>query len=449
MRIPRHKALVDQWVQMIRAGQYLPGHRLPTHRAFARQHSVALVTATRVYAELEKLGLVVGEVGRGTFVREWQQDIAHPLDAPVSTGDGPGRMIDLAFSYPQTPAAGQLLEQAMQALMASPSLDFLMAHQPVAGHPQAREAVRRYLQRAGLDATAEQIMLVTGAQQGLACAVMALLQPGDVVVVDALTYPGFTGLAQQQSIELQALPWNSEGPDLQALEQLLQQRPVKAIFCMPTLHNPTGWVMDLPSRERLVDLAERYNIWIIEDATYAFLVESAPPALQVMAPHRTVHVSSLSKSVGGGLRLGYVVVPPTLIQRVVRVLRAIAWSQPTLPALLAAHWLENGTVERLETEKRLAAREKQQLARRCLAGLRLQAHPDSFFLWVQLPEEVRAEPVTVRLADQGIAVAPSSAFAVSAHYPHAIRLNLGAHTLAELEPALHTIRQTIEDMQMA
>lgn len=449
MRIARHKELVDVWVQMIRAGQYLPGHRLPTHRAFAAQHGVALATATKVYAALENLGLVVGEVGRGTFVREWNREDGHPLDAFNANPQSMGQRVDLSFSYPTTPQAGAMLRQAMLDLMAQPNPDRLMLPQPMAGNPMAREALRCYLARRSLQVPVEQVLLTTGAQQGLACAVMALLQPGDVVAVDALTYPGFTGLAQHQALELQAVPWLGAGPDMNALEALLKQRPVKAIFCMPTLHNPTGWVMDVSSRQKLVALAELHNVWIIEDASYAFLVESAPPPLVQMAPHRTVYVSSLSKSVGGGLRLGYLVVPPVLIQRCVRVLRSIVWSQPTLPALLAAHWLSDGTVERLEGEKRRAARAKQKLAAKCLTGLELHAHPDSFFVWVKLPEMVRAEPVTVRLAEQGIDVAPSSAFAVGPHDPHAIRLNLGAHSLEELKPALQTIRCTIEDMELA
>lgn len=449
MRIARHKELVDVWVQMIRAGQYLPGHRLPTHRTFAAQHGVALATATKVYAALENLGLVVGEVGRGTFVREWKREDGHPLDAFNANPHSMGQRVDLSFSYPTTPQAGAMLRQAMLDLMAQPNPDRLMLPQPVAGNPMAREALRCYLARRSFQVPVEQVLLTTGAQQGLACAVMALLQPGDVVAVDALTYPGFTGLAQHQALELQAVPWLGAGPDMNALEALLKQRPVKAIFCMPTLHNPTGWVMDVSSRQKLVALAELHNVWIIEDASYAFLVESAPPPLVQMAPHRTVYVSSLSKSVGGGLRLGYLVVPPVLIQRCVRVLRSIVWSQPTLPALLAAHWLNDGTVERLEGEKRRAARAKQKLAAKCLTGLELHAHPDSFFVWIKLPEMVRAEPVTVRLAEQGIDVAPSSAFAVGPHDPHAIRLNLGAHSLEELKPALQTIRCTIEDMELA
>lgn len=447
----RHTALLDELVQAIRAGRYAAGARLPTHRAFARQHGVALATASKVYRELERRGLVVGETGRGTFVREWQADVerqslterrleaAMPRPAPI----------DLAFNYPDTPGAGDLLDTALQVLREQGAMARLMEPQPVGGGLPERAAMARHLAQAGVAVPPEQVLLVGGAQQGLACAVMALLQPGDVVVVDELTYPGFTSLAQTQALELQPLRWTDGGPDLDHLERLLQQRPVKLVFAMPTLHNPTGWVMDLPSRERLAAFARAHKVWLLEDASYAFLASAAPPPLAALAPERTVYVSGLSKSVGGGVRLGYMALPAPLVARCERTLRAIAWSQPTLMSALGAHWLDTGMVRQLEQDKRLAARAKQQLALRCLAGLKLQSHPDSFFVWVRLPEAVRAEPLTVRLAERGIAVTPSSAFAVAASYPHAIRLNLGAASLEVLAQALPVVRETIEAMELA
>lgn len=447
----RHTALLDDMVQALRAGRYAAGTRLPTHRAFARQHGVALATASKVYAELERRGLVVGETGRGTFVREWQRESErHSLaDWRLQATLPQPAPVDLAFNYPHTPNAGQLLEDALRALRQAGPMDRLMEPQPIGGGLPEREAVARHLQRSGLSVPAQQVLLVGGAQQGLACALSALFQPGDVVVVDELTYPGFIGLAQTQSIELQALRWNHQGPDLTHLERLLQQRPVKALFTMPTLHNPTGWVMDLASRERLVALARQHKAWLIEDASYAFLAADAPPPLATLAPERTVYVSGLSKSVGGGVRLGFMVPPPQWVDRCERTLRAIAWSQPTLMSALGAHWLECGVVHALEQQKRQDARAKQQLAVHCLSGLKLQSHPDSFFVWVRLPEAVRAEPLTVRLAELGIAVTPSSAFAVAASYPHAIRLNLGAASLEVLAQALPVVRETIEAMELA
>ena len=105
-------------MQAIRAGRYAAGARLPTHRAFARQHGVALATASKVYRELERRGLVVGETGRGTFVREWQADAErHALtERRLEAAMPRPAPIDLAFNYPDTPNAGALLDAALQAL---------------------------------------------------------------------------------------------------------------------------------------------------------------------------------------------------------------------------------------------------------------------------------------------------------------------------------------------
>ncbi|MFM1908101.1 MAG: hypothetical protein RLZZ591_1778 [Pseudomonadota bacterium] len=443
MNTTRHQALVDAMSTAIRAGRWPAGSRLPTHRAFAREHGVALATASKVYATLQEMALVAGETGRGTYVREWPSGADHSLHAAMPQT----APVDLAFTYPHTPDAGTLLASAWQALTDAGELAALMEVQPLAGAWQHRDAVARHLRNRGLAVDADQVMLVGGAQQGLACTVMSLLQPGDVMVVDDMSYPGMLALGQTHMLDIQALRWHPQGgPDLQALAELLRRRPVRAIYTMPTLHNPTGWVMSEPDRQALVALAREHKVWLIEDAAYAFLVSNAPAPLAALAPERTVYVSSLSKSVGGGVRLGFMVVPPQLAPRFERSLRALTWSQPSLNAALATHWIVSGEVLRLEEAKRDAARQRQALAQTCLSGLRLQANPESFFVWVHLPEAVRPEPLTLRLADLGIAVAPATAFAAGPHAPRAIRLSLGAASMETLQRALPLVRMTIDEL---
>lgn len=443
MSTTRHQALVDEMSTGIRAGRWPAGSRLPTHRAFAREHGIALATASKVYATLQEMALVAGETGRGTYVREWPSGSDHSLQSAMPQP----APVDLAFTYPHTPNAEALLTSAWQALRDAGELPRLMEVQPLAGAWPHREAVAHHLHSRGLNADANDVMLAGGAQQGLACTVMALLQPGDVLVVDEMSYPGMLALGQTHMLDMQALRWHADGgPDLQALADLLRRRPVKAIYTMPTLHNPTGWVMNKTEREALVALARQHKVWLIEDAAYAFLVSDAPPPLAALAPERTVYVSGLSKSVGGGGRLGFMVVPPALAPRFERTLRALTWSQPGLMAALAAHWIHSGEVLRLEGDKRRAAQERQALARVHLNGLRLQANPESFFVWVHLPEAVRPEPLTLRLAEQGIAVAPATAFAAGAHAPRAIRLSLGGASIETLQVALPLVRKTIDDL---
>lgn len=203
----RYKSLVDTFAEAIRSGQLLPGTRLPTHRQLAAEHGLALVTASRVYSELEAMGLVSGETGRGTFVRE----IALP------PGQGSGQMtvaaglLDLNFNYPSLPGQAELLRTALRQLALSGDLEALLRYQPHAGRVHERAAVARHLLNRGLTVQAEQVLVVSGAQHGLAVSMMTLLKPGDVVAVDALTYSGFKVLAETLHLELVAIPVTASG----------------------------------------------------------------------------------------------------------------------------------------------------------------------------------------------------------------------------------------------
>jgi DNA-binding transcriptional MocR family regulator len=288
------------------------------------------------------------------------------------------------------------------------------------------------------------VLLVDGAQHGLAITAMALLKPGDVVAVDALTYPGFKVLAEAHRLELAAVPASGQGPDLDALERLCAKRRVKAIYAMPTLHNPLGWVMSANRRRQLVALARRHGLLLIEDAAYAFLAADPPPPLAALAPETTVYVSGLSKNVATGLRVGFVAAPAPWMPKIERAIRATTWNTPAVMTAIACGWLEDGTVARLEAEKRADAMRRQAIATDALAGLRCVRHPASYFLWLTLAEEVRADRVAKALLAERIAVSTAEPFATTAHVPHALRLALGSVPLEGLGAVLGTVRRVIE-----
>ncbi|MFZ4284938.1 PLP-dependent aminotransferase family protein [Variovorax sp. HJSM1_2] len=440
MPSPRYKQLVDSLAANIRAGQLAPGTRLPTHRQLATREGLALVTATRVYTELAAMGLVSGEAGRGTFVRE----TALPPGMGIDQQAAAAGMVDLNFNYPSLPGQAELLRDGLRQLAASGDLEALLRYQPHGGRMHERATVARHLALRGLQVTAEQVLIVSGAQHGLAAAVMAHLQPGDVVAVDALTYPGFKVLAQAHRLELAPIPATPQGPDLDALERLCKTRRVRAIYSMPTLHNPLGWVMRLGQRRRLVAIARQHGQLIIEDAAYAFLAEDAPAPLAALAPEATVYVSGLSKSVATGLRVGFVAAPLAWVAPLERAIRATTWNTPGVMTALASTWLEDGTVERLEQHKRQDATQRQAIASEVLRGMPLQRHPASYFVWLPLPEEVRADQLAQALMHERIAVSTAEPFATSAQVPHAIRLALGSVAPDALREALQKVKTTIQ-----
>ncbi|WP_122765390.1 aminotransferase-like domain-containing protein [Pseudomonas viridiflava] len=435
----RYKSLVDTFAEDIRSGRLPPGMRLPTHRQLAADHGLALVTASRVYAELEAMGLVSGETGRGTFVRE----IALP------PGQGSGQMtiaagmLDLNFNYPSLPGQADLLRTALRQLALSGDLEALLRYQPHAGRLHERATIARHLLSRGLTVQAEQVLVVSGAQHGLAVAMMALLKPGEVIAVDALTYSGFKVLAETLHLEVVAIPVTASGPDLEYLHSVCRKRPVRAVYSMPTLHNPLGWVMGMAQREQLVAIARQHNLMIIEDAAYAFLVEDAPPPLASLAPERTVYVGGLSKSVATGLRVGFVAAPVAWMKALERTIMATTWNVPGVMSAIAVAWIEDGTVAHLEAQKRQDARARQALAAQVLKGVAHTSHPSSYFLWLPLAEDARADQVAMALQREGVSVSTAEPFAVSAQVPHALRLALGSVDMPSLREALLKVRNVV------
>lgn len=435
----RYKTLVDTYADAIRAGRLPPGTRLPTHRQLATTEGLALVTASRVYAELEAMGLVSGETGRGTFVRDTSLSPAHGVDqTDVAAG-----MMDLNFNYPSLPGQADMLRNALRQLALSGDLEAHLRYQPHCGRQHERASVAAHLQTRGLSVHAGQVLIVSGAQHGLTVTLMALLKPGDVVAADALTYSGFKVLAQALHLELLPIPVSDTGPDLEALEQLCRRRSVRAVYCMPTLHNPLGWVMDAAWRDRLVSIARQHELLLIEDGAYAFLAEDPPPPLAQLAPERTVYVSGLSKNVATGLRVGFVAAPVQWVPALERTIRATTWNTPGVMTAMACAWLDDGTVSQLEAQKRADARARQALAAELLGGLRCITHPSSYFLWLPLAEDVRADQIAVELMHEQVAVSTAEPFAISAHVPHAIRLALGSVDMDSLRAALITVRRVV------
>lgn len=440
MAVSRYKGVVDALASDIRAGRLPSGTRLPTHRQLAAREGLALVTASRVYAELQAMGLVSGEPGRGTFVREIALPPSQGIDQQIAAAD----VVDLNFNYPALPGQADMLRQALRQLASSGDLEALLRYQPHGGRQDDRATVARHLRRNGLPVGGDQTLIVNGAQHGLAVAAMATLQPGDVVATDALTYPGFKVLATALRLELAPLPAAGQAPDLDALEKLCATRRVRAVYTMPTLHNPLGWVTTMDHREQLVEIARRYELLIIEDAAYAFLAEQPPPPLAALAPERTVYVSGLSKSVATGLRFGFVAAPTTLVPAIERAIRATVWNAPAVMTAIACRWLDHGTVTRLETQKRDDARIRQSIAHAVLAGLPLVSHPSSYFLWLPLPEDVRADQIAAALMREHVSVSTAEPFATSVHVPHALRLALGSTNLDTLRAALDKVKRVVD-----
>jgi DNA-binding transcriptional MocR family regulator len=438
---PRYKTIVDDFASRIRSGKLVPGTQLPTTRALMKQYGVALATASRVYAELGDIGLVVGETGRGTFVR----DTSLPRTMGLEQRPARSGLIDMSVNHPLLPGQDELLRTGLRNLAASGDLDALLHPAPHGGRVHERDMFARHLRNRGIRVPGSQVLIVNGAQHGLIVSAMAMFQPGDVLAVDELTYPGMKNLAQQFHLDLAPIPQRPGygGMDLDRLESLCRKRPVRGLYTMPTLHNPLGLVMSLDDRVRLVAIAEKYDFRIIEDGAYAFLAEPAPPPVFTLAPQRTAYVSGLSKSVASGLRMGFVAAPTAWIPDIEHAIRVSTWTASSLSIALSCLWIDDGTVDHLEDQKRKDARRRQTLARRVLRGIDVCTHPASYFQWVSLPQDMRADQLAASLERQGIRVATAEPFATALRVPHALRIVLSSIAPDVLEEVLGRVRREV------
>jgi DNA-binding transcriptional MocR family regulator len=420
---PRYLAIAEALALDVREGRLAVGAKLPTHRDLAWKLRVTVGTVTRAYAEAERRGLIAGEVGRGTFVRP----AGAPGTIPVRTGTEPPGFVDLSINTPVGGSEPARFAAALAELSRDGRLQDLLLYVPNAGRPSDREAGALWVGRAGLPSAAERIVVTGGGQHGLAAVLAALTQSGDTIAVECLTYPGIKALANLLNLRLVPVAIDAEGILPDAFDAACRAAPVKALYALPTLHNPTNAILSPERRQAVAEVARRHGVAIVEDDVYGFLIEDPLPPLAGFAPELGYYVTSTSKSFAPGLRVGYVHAPEDRVERLAAAMRATTYMATPLMAEIASRWIRDGVAEALVDEKRRGAARRQRMLREVLGGDGLRTHPGSFHAWLTLPEEWRAEDFAVAARRRGVGVTPAAAFAVGrTPPPNAIRITLGA-----------------------
>jgi DNA-binding transcriptional MocR family regulator len=439
---PRYLAIADQIAADLERGLLKPGERLPTHRELAWKLGVTVGTVTRAYSEAERRGLIAGEVGRGTFIRDRAVDV--PLPAlPLPDDD----FIDLARNFPTPDRPSPGLVRAITDVATSPELEHLLSYATNLGLPAHRGAAVEWLARAGLDAPAGEIVVTNGAQHGMILAMAAVAHPGDVVLTEQLTFYGMKSVASLLSLRLHGVAMDEDGLVPDALDAACRQLAPKALYCIPTLQNPTAATMSAGRRREIADICKRHNVILVEDDIYGFLSSNGPKPVASIHPENSIYISSLSKSVAPGLRVGYMRAPPALLDRMASTLRATTWMAAPFMAEVATRLVRSGEAARLAELQRKEAIARQEIAMRLLAGFEVATHPASFHLWLTLPEPWRREEFTAQLRRSGVGVASADSFAVGrAPVPHAVRVGLSAASdRARLERALSIIATVLRE----
>jgi DNA-binding transcriptional MocR family regulator len=424
--------LADTIAAEIADGTLRPGDRLPPQRNFAYQRQIAVSTASRVYAELLRRGLVVGEVGRGTFI---SGDAGRGVAAP---SEPRGVRIDLEFNYPLLPDQIALIAKSLNGLEKPAALDAALRQGTSVGTPAVRNAAAAYLSQGAWPAAPDQLVFTGNGRQSIAAALAAVVPIGGRCGVEALSYPFIKSIAVRLGISLVPLAMDEGGVRPDSVQKAHREAHLSAIYVQPAIHNPLGMTMTAARRADLLRVVEKLGLPIIEDNVYGFLDDEPP--LAALAPDSCIVIDSLSKKVAPGLTLGFIVPPRRLRESMTASVRSGGWTASGFAFAAAQRMMADGTVAELTRLKRLDARARQKLAADRLAGFEIQANEKSYHLWLTLPAHWRSQTFVAAATRRDIALTPSTTFAATpGHAPNAVRLALASPPMDQLDTGLRTL----------
>ncbi|WP_437544588.1 PLP-dependent aminotransferase family protein [Sorangium sp. So ce367] len=453
-------------VEDIERGRLRPGERLPSSRKLAIQLGVHRKTVIAAFLELARQGWITSAPASGTYV---SSDLPAKLPpfrrralADRAGFDLPGRPLPAPSS---TPRAGLLLLGGVPELGFVPRLELcrayrrallgagaraLMDYGDPRGEPRLRRAVVESLTRArGVRASVESVNIVRGSQQGLYLAARALLEPGDCVAIEAYSHPAARGALELSGVELVPVPLDGEGLDVAALEALCAARRIKAVYTTPHHQLPTTVTLTAPRRVRLLELARRRRLLVLEDDyDHEFRYEGRP-VLPLSSADRhgvVVYLGTLSKILAPGLRLGFVVSTPDVAERIAAYRAFVDHQGDHAIERAVAELLEDGEIDRHTQRVRRAYRARRdalcEALARHLPGLEFDPPSGGMALWARAPG-VDIDAWARRAHAAGVSFQPASHFALGRWPLDFARFGFAACDEAQLADAARRLAQTL------
>lgn len=414
--------LAEKIAAAIRSGELKAGEQLPTQRDMAERLGITVGTVGRAYMLVEQQGLISGEVGRGSYVRAPAAAVRSPLLAP-----GQENLIDLSVNASLTGFHGEALSKTLVELSRANGLEQLLRYMTPPWQAAYRAAGAEWLAQLGLPTDPERIVLTNGAQHGIASAFAALLEPGEHALSETLTYTGIIDDANRSGHVLKGVATDREGMRPDALDRAAVELNARVVFLQPTIHNPTCSTMSEARRREIVAVARRRNLLLVEDDVYGLLPERRPPPIAALAPERTVYITSGSKAMAPGLRVGWMLAPENLVRKLDEARYSMTGSLPSLSFEIARRWVADGTAAEIMRRLRREIAHRQALARQHFAGMTFESDPAAFHVLLHLADPWRREDFVQAALSQGVRVASASSFTIGREVaPHAVRVSLAA-----------------------
>jgi DNA-binding transcriptional MocR family regulator len=477
---PLYLQIKEQIRNLIVAGDLAIGARLPPERKLAASLGVNRTTVSTAYQELAADGLVEGQVGRGTIV----------CSLPESAGLGPEESLAQALPWTEYfPIGGQVQDLLVRDLVAlcaredvislaagvpDPELypverfaqatdtvlrrhgRALLQHCPTEGHLPFREALAELAAKKGIAASADNILVVAGSQQGLDLIARALIAPGDFVVVEVPTYLGALSVFRRAGARLLGVPIDGEGMRLDLLERLLSRHRPQLIYTLPTFQNPSGVVMSEERRAALLSLAQRYQVPILEDDPYSELYFGElppPPPVKSLDRHgHVIYLSTFSKILFPGIRIGWLAAPQPVVDRLVSTKQLADLHSNTLAQWALTEFIRNGSLHEHLMAVRQVYPGKCQAMQAALRehisqGLRWNEPGGGIYLWCQLEAGLRSKDLLAEAANRRVAFVVGEAFHADGSGQEALRLNFSYQTAHSIRAGVQRLGEALRALR--
>jgi 2-aminoadipate transaminase len=463
--VPLYRQLYEQIAVRVRSGEFARGERLPATRELAGLLGLNRTTVSAAYEMLEGEGLIAGQVGRGSFVTGDAGPSAAGLDwgALLERSDVPAGGHSAGFGQE---VASFVMSRPARALFPldefRASCQAVLARQDLAsilqlGSPSGYEPLRRHLleeaRRQQLAAPGDDLIITNGCQQALDLISRVLLRPGDTVAVEDPVYTGLKNLFAGAGAQLAGIPVGPDGLDIAHLERILDRERPRFLVVTSNFQNPTGATLPLAARRALIEAARAARVPVVENDAYGELrYEGDPlPAIKQLDQHGgTVLLRSFSKVSFPGLRVGWVVGPKPLIDRLRQAKESADLHTDQLSQAVLLEFAESGRLEAHRARMLEAGAERLaatlDACREFLPpGTRWTRPQGGMNVWVRLPEPVDAGELLPRAQKEGVAYIPGRYFAVSRLDPGALRLSFAGLTPEQIRKGLAVLGRIVTD----
>lgn len=465
-----YKQIVAYMKEKIAAGEWPVKSKLPTQRALADSLGVNRSTVVTALEELRAEGLIESTVGSGTQVSNNTWSLLSATPPPdwmsyVKAGAHPPNLptIQDINRYEPDPSyirlgTGELSpdlipkEQMKDILSRAGETITQLGYSEPKGLLPLRQAISQHLRGRGLEASPSSILIVSGALQALHLISIGLLHKGSTILLEQPSYLNSLPLFQASGMRLVGVPMDEEGILADALTYHKKAQNGALLYTIPSYHNPTGRFMTERRREQVLAVCERERLPILEDDVYGDLWFDEPESLPLKARDQNglvLYLGSLSKTLSPGLRIGWIVGPEPVVDRLADVKMQTDYGASVLSQWVAMEWLKSGAYEKHLEEVRIALRRRRD--RICSLLLRWfhdladwQLPQGGFYIWLRFRPSFSMRTLFTKALAAGILLNPGYIYEQSES--RHLRLSYAYASEEEMERAMYRLSELVKEM---